>query len=177
MLPEPISRMSCLRRLASAWPTRFCSSGPCRLGSDTWTTGISAFGYISESGTHAPWSKGRCESRWAGSPAWLSSAATSVASSGSPAAGYCTANNSAGKPPKSCQVSGFGWLATSSSWLSQWAETITMAFGLGSSAASRASAGPLAPGCRASMGEPWEMNRLGSMVGVLGVKMGPSSVR
>ena len=31
--------------------------------------------------------------------------------------------------------------------------------------ASPASAGPLAPGCRASMGEPWEMNRLGSMAG------------
>ncbi|MNN58724.1 hypothetical protein D3C81_1737880 [compost metagenome] len=54
---------------------------------------------------------------------------------------------------------------TSSSWLSQCADTITIAFGRGRALASRASAGPLAPGCRASMGEPWEMNRLGSMVG------------
>jgi hypothetical protein len=46
-----------------------------------------------------------------------------------------------------------------------------MAFGLGISAARRASAGPLAPGSRASMGEPWDIYRLGNMNELLRVKM------
>ncbi|MNC55160.1 hypothetical protein D3C75_1046740 [compost metagenome] len=52
-----------------------------------------------------------------------------------------------------------------------------MARGVGNSAARRVNAGPLAPGSSASMGEPWEINRLGSMKGVLRVKMASSSVR
>jgi hypothetical protein len=52
-----------------------------------------------------------------------------------------------------------------------------MALGVGSSLARRASAGPLAPGSSASIGEPWEINRLGNMEEVLSGKMTASSVR
>jgi hypothetical protein len=45
-----------------------------------------------------------------------------------------------------------------------------MALGFGSLAASRANAGPLAPGSRASIGEPWEMNRLGNIVDSRGLR-------
>ncbi|MNJ73746.1 hypothetical protein D3C77_705830 [compost metagenome] len=96
-------------------------------------------------------------------PAAPSSSLTRLAKVGSPGAGYCTAYRAAGKPPKSCQVSGCGLLDTSSSRLSQCADTTTMAFGRPSSVARRFKAGPLAPGSRASMGEPWEINRLGSI--------------
>ncbi len=52
----------------------------------------------------------------------------------------------AGKPPKSCQVSGAALPLTSKSWLSQCADTTTIALGRGISAARRCKAGPLAPG-------------------------------
>ena len=171
MLPEPMISTPSLRRAASACPTLVWPTGPSWLGSDTCTTGISASGYINDSGTQAPWSKGRLASSRAGRPLSASSAAIRAANAGSPGAGYCTANRAGGKPPKSCQVSGAGLLATRRSGLSQCADTSTMAVGRGSSAARRLSAGPLAPGSSASMGEPWEINRLGSMNDVLKVKM------
>ncbi|CAI8734527.1 hypothetical protein EMIT0P100_130129 [Pseudomonas sp. IT-P100] len=172
MLPEPINRTPCSRRLASACPTRVCRAGPPRVGSETCTTGMSACGYINDKGTHTPWSKGRSVSMRAGKSLRFSNWTTSAANCGSPGAGYCTSNNALGKPPKSCQVSGCGLPLTNSSLFSQWAETITMALGFGNSPARRARAGPLAPGSRASMGEPWDIYRLGNMNELLRVKMG-----
>ncbi|MNL33584.1 hypothetical protein D3C87_1555050 [compost metagenome] len=66
---------------------------------------------------------------------------------------------------------------TSSSLLSQCADTMMMAPGFGNSAARRARAGPLAPGSSANMGEPWDMYRLGNMNELLRGKMASSSVR
>jgi hypothetical protein len=108
-----------------------------RVGSETCTTGMSACGYISDSGTQTPWSNGRLESMRAGRcgvqqfddlgcQLWIARCRVLHFKQG------------AGKPPK--VMPGFrSWMPlTSSSWLSQCAETITMALGFGSSAARRA---------------------------------------
>ena len=59
-----------------------------RVGSEICSTGMSASGYITVSGTYAPWSRPRSGMSTVGS-AWPSRSRTRWASAGAPGAGYC----------------------------------------------------------------------------------------
>jgi hypothetical protein len=91
---------------------------------------MSASGYISDSGTQAPWSNGRCASSRRADPQL--SAVHDLAGQGRFARRRVLHRiQGRGKPPKSCQVSGCALPVTSSSRLSQCADTTTMALGRG----------------------------------------------
>ena len=136
MLPEPTSSTPRSQRQRAAQRELV---PPSSGWIDSGTTGMSACGRSSRSGTHAPWSRPRSGSSATGRPAAAMRPATS-ASAGSPGAGYCSSNSARGKPPKSWIVGGCGCAPTCGCRPSQCAEAITMARGVGRSRASSASA-------------------------------------
>jgi hypothetical protein len=58
MKPDPTTSTPSCRRMRSRRPRSSSRAGSC-VGMDSWSTGTSASGYITISGTHAPWSSPR----------------------------------------------------------------------------------------------------------------------
>ncbi len=140
-----------------AWLTRLCRAGPRRLGRDSWSTGMSACGYIRPSGTQVPWSNGRCGSAW---PAGRRPGAVRSSAAPAPARlwpgsarrrGAAESRRSRARYPAPRRRLPAGRRFPSAR------KTTRIAFGRGSSVARRRSCTPLAPGSRASIGEPWEI--------------------
>ncbi|CAM5716417.1 hypothetical protein SVIOM74S_02315 [Streptomyces violarus] len=83
--PEPTMSTPSSRKGASLRPISMSRTGS-SVGMETWRTGMSASGYISTSGTYAPWSRPRSGTSWTGTPGARSSFRTDSASSGAPGA-------------------------------------------------------------------------------------------
>ncbi|GER43689.1 hydroxysteroid dehydrogenase 2 [Striga asiatica] len=156
--PEPTTRTPSFLSRANAFPI--------------WHTGISASGYMSMSGTHAPWSRPRFLSTWTRlNPASSSSFLTFTASSGAPGAGVAYKNVKDEKTEHIDHlIHGLGKVVeivnspltalTVGSAVSQWAETMRMEVGFWASTLCRKDLRKCHAGKEssiASVGEPWEM--------------------
>ena len=89
---------------------------------------MSASGKACTSTDHVPWSMPQLSASMP-DPGRRTVSAISAASSGSPGAGYSTANSSSGKPKKSWIVRGRAIAVTAVALMYQWADTTRIARG------------------------------------------------